>query len=352
MTNRMSAFEKKFAMIGAGFWARYQLAGWGEQSGVRCVAVCDQSVEKATQLAERAGLKSARIYTDARRLFESEKLDFVDIVTNVETHAPLVHLAASHKVAAICQKPLARTLAEAQGMRDACRDAGVPLLVHENWRWQAPLRRLGELLAANPIGRVFRMRIQWNHDFPVFDNQPALKLLEQFMLTDMGTHIFDIPRFLFGEAKSIYCQTQRIHADIRGEDVATVMLGMETGVTVTCEMSCASPLERSYFPQTLALVEGAAGSIELTGDYWLRVTCNGKTVATRHPPPRYGWVDPDYAVAQSSVVACQQNLLEGLRGTGRAETTADDNLKTLELVFAAYESAATGRAVAVNQQRA
>ena len=42
---------------------------------------------------------------------------------------------------------------------------------------------------------------------------------------------------------------------------------------------------------------------------------------------------------------CHANLLRALRGRGTAETTADDNLKTLRLAFAAYDSARTGRAI-------
>jgi hypothetical protein len=44
-------------------------------------------------------------------------------------------------------------------------------------------------------------------------------------------------------------------------------------------------------------------------------------------------------------VPCHANLLAGLRGEGAAETTGDDNLRTLQLVFGAYESAATGTVV-------
>ena len=44
----------------------------------------------------------------------------------------------------------------------------------------------------------------------------------------------------------------------------------------------------------------------------------------------------------ASGVPCNQNLLAALRGEGRAETTGEDNLKTVRLVFAAYESAASG----------
>jgi len=50
-------------------------------------------------------------------------------------------------------------------------------------------------------------------------------------------------------------------------------------------------------------------------------------------------------VVHSSIVACNANLLQALRGEGRAETTAEDNLKTIILTFAAYESARTGKTV-------
>jgi predicted dehydrogenase len=100
-----------------------------------------------------------------------------------------------------------------------------------------------------------------------------------------------------------------------------------------------TPLEHDVFPQTLAFVEGPRGSIEVTGDYWVRVTTSQGTQSRRHPPARFTWADPRYEVAQSSMVPCLRNLLSALRGQGQAETTGADNLKTLELVFGAYASA-------------
>lgn len=50
-----------------------------------------------------------------------------------------------------------------------------------------------------------RARIDYANSFPVFDNQPALKKLEQFILADIGTHILDVSRFLFGEATELFC---------------------------------------------------------------------------------------------------------------------------------------------------
>jgi predicted dehydrogenase len=119
--------------------------------------------------------------------------------------------------------------------------------------------------------------------------------------------------------------------------------------TVTLELGYAkTPLEpsaRECFPQTLAFLEGPRGSIELAADYLIRITTAKGTQITRHEPRRYAWANPAYDVAHAAIVDCHANLLAALQGKGAAETTGEDNLKTIELVFAAYESARTGKVV-------
>jgi D-apiose dehydrogenase len=338
----------RFVMFGAGFWARYQLAAWKELSGATCTAIYNRTLEKARPLAEEFGVP--RVCDDAEELLTTEKLDFVDIVTDVGSHGYFVRLAATHRLPAICQKPLAASLTEAEEMATACQRAGVPLLVHENFRWQRPIRELKQILDQGTIGRPFRARIDMISGFPVFKNQPFLRDLEQFILTDLGTHILDVARFLFGEAESVYCQTQRVHADIRGEDVATVVTRHAAlPATVTCNLGYAENyLERECFPQTLIFVEGTEGSLELAPDFWIRTTTADGTQATQYPPVMYPWVDPAYAVVQSSIVDCHRDLLRNLQDKSHgAETTADDNLRTLRLVFNAYASAADNKTIAV-----
>jgi predicted dehydrogenase len=337
--------ELRFAIFGTGFWARYQLAAWREIKGARCVALYNRTRRKAEALAREFGVPT--VYSDAEELIERERPDFVDIITGVETHARFVELAAKHGVPVICQKPMAPTPTEAEKMVAACRAANVWLAIHENWRWQTPIRELKKALESGVIGRVFRARIDYSNSFPVFENQPFLKGLEQFILTDIGSHILDVARFLFGDARTLYCHTARVHRDINGEDVATVTLGMSSGATVVCNMSYASRVEHDRFPETFALVEGEEGSIELAPDFWLRVTTKDGTRARRCPPPFYAWADARYALVHSSIVPCNANLLESLRTNSPAETSGEDNMKTVNLVFAAYESAASGKAVEV-----
>lgn len=334
----------RVAVFGCGFWAAYQIAGWREVPGVEVVALYNRTKAKAEALAKRFGI--AGVYDSPEELLDREKIDVIDVITDVDTHSRFVHLATERRIPVICQKPMAPTLDEARKMVKACAGANVPYFIHENWRWQTPLRTLGQLLSTNVIGQPFRARIDFVTGFPVFDNQPFLRELPQFILTDIGSHVLDAARFLFGEATSLYGRTRRVHPNIKGEDVATVMMTMRDGMTVTCNMAYAeNHVERDRFPETFAFVEGENGSIELGPDYWIRVTTSEGTLAKRYPPPRYEWVDSRYEVVQASIVPCNQNLADGLRGIAKAETTGEDNLKTVRLVFASYASAERNQVV-------
>ena len=334
--------ELKFGMMGAGFWAPYQLAGWQEISGVTCVAICDPDIEKASRVAALRGI--LRAYSSPHEMLSKENIDFIDIATPVETHADLVNLAISRNIPVICQKPMAVSLKEAETLTNLCKSSETPFFVHENWRWQGQLRAVKSVLEEGVIGDPFRARIDMISGFPVFANQPFFRELKQFILMDLGSHILDLARFYFGEASSVYCQTSGVHRDMKGEDVATVMLKMQN-VTVLCELAYAeNPLERECFPETLLFIEGDRGSIEISPDCWLKVTTSSGTVSRQILPPIYAWADPAYAVAQTSVVACSRNILKGIHG-GNSEMTGEDNLETVRLVFAAYESANSGEVV-------
>lgn len=335
----------RFALIGAGFWARFQLAAWREVPGVECAAICDTNADRARSLAAQLN-PSVSVYDDPQLLLEREQLDFVDIVSSADSHAALVCLAASQGLPAICQKPMANSYDDCLRMTRACEQRGTALLIHENWRWQSPIRKLKSMLDEGGIGQPFRARLRMVSGFPVFENQPALKDLTQFVLMDMGPHILDVARFLFGEARTLYCVTQRVQRDIRGEDVATVTLRMQSGAAVVCEFGYpGAPMAIDHFPQTLAYVEGSAGTLEILPDYQLRQVTRQGAVTVDAIPPRYDWADPAYDLVHASIVACHENLLAGLRGEGIAETRAEDNLKSMRLVFQSYESARRGEVI-------
>jgi predicted dehydrogenase len=228
----------------------------------------------------------------------------------------------------------------AQEMVAACQEAGILFFVHENFRWQTPLRAFKRVLDEDPVGQPLRARIQFVHgmeDF-VWENQPMLKTLERFALMDLGSHMLDLARFYFGEPQSLYCQHFQIRDDIAGEDAASVVLKIGD-MMCTCDISYSTKTEWKKFPETFVYVEGKKGTIELGPDFFIRVTTDEGTRLRRYAPPRYDWCDPDYNVAHSSMVPIHQDFLRAFRTGEPAENTGEDNLKTMRLVFAAYESA-------------
>jgi predicted dehydrogenase len=124
------------------------------------------------------------------------------------------------------------------------------------------------------------------------------------------------------------------------------MLSMVNGMTVVIELAFArNAIEQDHYIQTMIFVEGQRGSAEIAPDYWLRVTTPDGTHARRHPPKRYAWGDPGQEVCMSAIVDCHRDLLACLRGECAAETNAADNIRTIELMEACYESAATREVV-------
>lgn len=337
----------KFAIFGTGFWSRFQLGGWQELEGAECVALYNRTRSRAEELARRFGIP--RTYDDPETLMQEEELDFIDIITDVDTHARFTELGARYGRDVICQKPMAPDFGTARSMMQLTRDAGVRFYIHENYRWQPQFRRVKQLLEEGVIGTPFRCKTGFNTAFPVFDTQPFLASLEHFALTDQGSHQFDVLRFLFGEASSVYCQIQTVNPKIKGEDVATSVLRMKSGVVCIQEISFSSRLEREVFPQTLLLVEGERGSLRLDPGFEIAVTTEQGTRMERVPMKSYPWQTDRLVPEPPSIVECNRNILEDMLGKGNAETTGEDNFETVRLVWAAYESARQNRVIRLGE---
>jgi predicted dehydrogenase len=326
------------ALIGCGFFARNHIHAWSEIEGVTITAVCDTDALRAEAYAREFG---SAAFTDAAAMLRESKPDFVDIVTQPHTHRKLVELAAAHQMPVICQKPLAPSLEDARAMVAACQQASVPFMVHENFRWQKPMRALKQ--AAGQIGDLFFGRILFRSGYDPSINQPYLAQDPRFILYDVGVHILDLARFFLGEVVQLTCQTQRINPRIQGEDVATVLLKLQSGATCVVELSYASRTAFDPFPQTLVHLEGAEGSAELGRHYELAIDTGANVIGSRPQIPIYRWSTPPFEAIQDSIVAIQQHWVDCLRNENEPETSGADNLKTLELAFGSYQSAETGK---------
>jgi predicted dehydrogenase len=99
------------------------------------------------------------------------------------------------------------------------------------------------------------------------------------------------------------------------------------------------------FPEVLLEIEGRRGSLILSPGLELKVPSDGKTTVRSLRTPLLSWTTAPWHVSQESVLNTQRHWVECLKTGREPETSGRDNLKTYALVEAAYESAATYRAV-------
>ncbi len=332
----------RIGVIGCGFYAQNHLSAWAGLDGAELAAVCDVNPEAA----ERAGRKfGVPHFTDAADMLDRENLDLVDIVTRHDTHRLLAELAISRGVATVVQKPFATSWEDAVAIVDAADAAGVWLAVHENFRYQAPLRHVRRLIDSGAIGTPNWARISFRTGFDVYRTQPYFYDEERLVIADVGIHVLDVARFLMGEVERLSCETQRRNPKVRAEDTATMLLRHTSGAASVVDASYAARRSPDPFPETMMEIEGETGSIVTLPGCRARVTSQNLVWEEDIGAPLLPWTTRPWHVSQEGSLGACRHFLEA-RAAGRAaETSGADNLRTFALVDAAYRAAETGRAI-------
>ena len=144
----------KGAIAGFGFIAgKGHQPAYGEREDVEIVAVAD--VCPARLEAARAVLPKARLYADAGQLLSRETaLDFIDIATPPDAHAPIALLALERGIHVLCEKPLTRTLAEARELVEAARARRRVVFPAHNYKHAPVVKFAQEVIRSGRIGAV------------------------------------------------------------------------------------------------------------------------------------------------------------------------------------------------------
>ena len=278
-------------------------------------------------------------------MLAAEKIDLIDIVTRMDTHRALVEKTIGLGIATIVQKPFAPTWDDAVAMTRAAEKAGVFLAVHENFRFQTPLMKVAEAVRSGVIGTPSWARISFRTGYDLYKTQPYFYDEERFIILDLGVHTLDIARVMMGEAERVYAETQTRNPKVRAEDTATVLLRHVSGAVSVVDFSYESRKLPDPFPESLLEIEGPKGAIVVEAGLTMRVTVGSESREEDIGAPLLSWTSRPWHVAQELVLITCRHLLDAYRAGRPAEISAVDNLKTYALAEAAYESAATGRAV-------
>ncbi|MCJ7873660.1 Gfo/Idh/MocA family oxidoreductase [Phaeobacter sp. J2-8] len=332
-------------VIGTGFFAGNHLNAWKMVNGAEIVAICDLDKTRLTSTGGAFGIDA--LYTDMATMLAEQRLDFVDVITTAPSHRSLVELALAQDVHVICQKPFAENITDARAMVQAAEAAGKTLMVHENFRWQSAIRAVIDALRAGRIGTPFFCRASFRSGYDVFSGQPYLAEGDRFIIEDLGIHILDVARALMGDVTRLAATTTRINPKIKGEDVATMLLTHESGMTSVVDCSYATRRRPETFPETLLEIDGDRGTLRLDAGYKLTLQIGAEEEVQDVAPPLLDWAERPWHNIQESVAIIQQHFVDCLASGAEPETSGADNLKTFTLVEAAYLSAAKGRVVDV-----
>ena len=195
----------RVAIAGAGYFSRFQLEGWKCMADVEMVALCNRNEEKARTSAGIYGIP--RTYASLERMLDESKPDLLDIITSPVTHNEYVRAAAARGIATICQKPFGASYADAVDIVGAAERAGVPLVVHVNFRFQPWYREAKRLADAGVLGALhavaFRLRPGDGQGPRAYlDRQPYFQGMSRFLIVETAIHLIDTFRYLMGEVEA------------------------------------------------------------------------------------------------------------------------------------------------------
>ncbi len=324
----------RVGLIGAGWVTQHHLAGWARLDGRATVtAIADPSVERREARARAFSIPHT--FASAEAMLEAGGLDAVDIAAPRSVHAELVRLAAGHGLPILCQKPLAPTLAEAQGLV-AEVEGRARLMVHENWRFRAYYREAAAWLRSGAIGRPFAARLSVVTSgtlpdeagrFPALERQPFMRDETRMLVAEVLIHHLDTLRFLLGPLRVIACALHRTCADLAGEDTALIQLAGPDGLAVQVFASFAAHGAPPAAADHLEIF-GPSGAIRLAGG---DLTMRGRETRA---------VAYDLAATYGeSYAATIAHFVDRLADGAAFETGPADNLETLHLVETCYRLA-------------
>lgn len=199
----------RMGIIGGGRISDLNILGYLDHPRCQVAAVCDIVPDLAKRRMKEWG--ADRYYTDYQKLLADPEIDAVEILAPHRMHAPMVIAAARAGKHVSVQKPMCVTLAEADAMTAACRQAGVKFKLFENFVFYPPYRKAKELLDAGAIGAPLSINMKLGSGMGGWW-VPLTTWMWRFTweecgggsaVYDDGFHKLSLARFFFGEIEAV-----------------------------------------------------------------------------------------------------------------------------------------------------
>ncbi len=329
----------RFGIVGFGRHAVKRLMpGFRQAQRCRVTALSRRDLHLARESAREYGIEHA--FASARELCASPDVDAVFVTTPDALHMADVLEAVRHRKPVLCEKPMARSAAEAGAMVSAAREAGVVLGVAHVMRFEESVKLFRNEIAAGKIGQPQMARA----DFlaPLLSstrswiNDP--KLATGGPLADVGVHCIDTLRFVLG--KEVVAVSARAHYDQHWvvEAAGAMLLEFEGGVLATVSVSARSAY-RTF--------------LEVAGDTGALSAVNGLSVEQRPTVELRRALEliESREVCNANAYAAQVDAFAAALEEGREfEIPGEEGLRNQFVLDAVFRSVKSGRTEPMESQ--
>lgn len=337
----------KVGLIGSGFIADLHAAAFKVVPEAEVVAVASPTPGKAKRFAEERGIPKA--FTDYRDLLAIPEIEMVNVCAPNYVHAQVTIDAAKAGKHVVCEKPLCRTLEEADRMIEACRTAGVLLMYAEELCFAPKYVRAKKLVEEGALGKAFLVKQSEEHFGP---HMPWFWDIEKSgggVLLDMGCHSIEYARWVFGKppVRNVFANLGvHVHTDkTKGEDHSLCVVEYEGGLVGLAENSWAKQ-------------GGVDDRVEIygSGGFTRADLLRGSSLLT-YSEPGYGYAVEKAGSTQGYTFTMFEEIwnygfpqemahfCRCVRGEEKPIETGEDGREVLKIICAAYDSAGTGRRI-------
>ena len=338
----------KVAILGAGFIADIHIESYHRfVANAEVVAVYTRDENKAKAFAEKHQVR--QWFSDIDVLIENSGCDVVDICLPNFLHANATLKAAAAGKHIIIEKPLAVTLEDADEMIAACRKANVKLMYAEELCFAPKYERVRHMVKEGAIGEIYMLKQAEKHSGPHSDWFYDIDLSGGGVLMDMGCHAVAWFRWMLNNAKavSVYATMSTVlhKGRTKAEDNSVVIIEFENGVTAVAENSWA----KHGGMDDKSEVYGTGGVVYadlFMGNAAIAYSKNGYGYAMEKADTTVGWSFPVFEeVFNQGYPHELQHFIDCVQHDKQPVVTGDDGRAVLEIIYAAYASAAQGKKI-------
>ncbi|WP_421762204.1 Gfo/Idh/MocA family protein [Devosia sp.] len=313
------------------------------QERVELVGLVDVDLALATSVRDANRLTGAIVGTALAEVLDATHPDMVFDVAVPAVRRQIVLTAFEHGCDVLTEKPMAGSMEDARDILAAARQHGRIHGVIQNRRFKQSIRRIRAFLQSGAIGEISALHC----DFFVGAHFGGFRdAMEHVLLLDMAIHTLDAARFMSGKnAVAVYCQETNPKGSWYAHDAAAnAIFELDDDVTFTYRGSWAAEGANTSWEAAWRII-GSKGTLLWDGEDTITASIVDGDEGFFRPLrsveiPQWN----DDRVTKEHVSAIE-DFLDAVESRGTPECVGTDNIKSLEMVFSAIESARTRQRV-------